>query len=283
VNVLFPHTVDLAVAVFLRAYLLDLEEWATAVRQVEANVVSTHVPHGLSVGDEVLLTGCRDMAGVNDRHTVIDVLDEVSFTIDSAIVNGVYGGGGLVLRVTYTTLEQMPWQAYVGDCEMSSVRYIDGVLDADNCRIIPEIGKHCDAVAIFGRNGLMDNWQMMALMVDGTNLQFVTNGQPTHVMWANTPERIFSPMIVGAPVLFQQKDVARHYPCLVHLIDHQLDGKVVLVDGKVLQEVVEAKRFPDGRGYALSLLDAAGSWKRWIDGQFKLNIFRGEIEIHEAL
>jgi hypothetical protein len=47
--------------------------------------------------------------------------------------------------------------------------------------------------------------------------------------------------------------------------------------------VVEVKRFPDGRGYALSLLDAAGNWKRWIDGQFKLNIFRGEIEIREAL
>jgi hypothetical protein len=282
VNVLFPHTVDLAVAAFLRAYLLDLEQWATAVRQVETNVVSTHVPHGLAVGDQVLLTGCRDMVGVNDRHMVVNVIDDMSFVIDGA-VKGVHGGRGLAIRITYTALEQLPWQAYIGHCDLSNVRYTEGVLDADNGRIIPEIGKHSDAVAVFGRNAITDSWQMMALMVDGTNLQFVTNGQPTHVMWANTPERIFSPTTVGAPVLFQQSEVASYCPQLVHLIDHQLDGKVVLVDGKVLQEVVEAKRFPDGRGYALSLLDAAGNWKRWIDGQFKLNIFRGEIEIHEAI
>jgi hypothetical protein len=282
VNVLFPHTVDLAIAVFLRVYLLDLKQWAIAVSQVEANVVTTHVPHGLLVGDQVLLAGCRDMAGVNDCHMVIDVRDEMSFMIDG-VVKGVYGGGGLALRVTYTTLEQMPWPAYLGDCDLSNVRYTEGVLDADNGRIIPEIGKHCDAVAIFGRNGLADNWQMMALMVDGINLPLVTNGQPTHVLWANTPERIFSLTTVGAPVLFQQQQEVRHLPGVMHLMGRELERKVVLLDGKVVEEVVEVKRFPDGRGYALSLLDAAGNWKRWIDGQFKLNIFRGEIEIREAL
>ncbi len=285
-NVTFPHTVDLSIASFLRVYLLDLNEWALAVQHVSAEVpavVVTDVPHGLSVGDQVLLTGCRDMAGVNDVHTVLNVLDDVSFTVDNERASGRYAGGGLVMRIAHTTVDQMPWQAYVGDCWLSNVRYEQGVLDADNCRIIAEKEKYCDAVAIFGCNDLADTLQMLALMVDGLNLQFVTNGQPIHIMWANTPERILSDTVVGQPILFQQPNEERTFPGTVHLYAKELERKVVLVDGRVLQDVVEAKRFPDGRGFALSLLDAAGNSKRWIDGQYKLNTFRGEIEILEAL
>ena len=69
----------------------------------------------------------------------------------------------------------------------------------------------------------------------------------------------------------------------VHLIGKVLLDKIVVLNGVVMQDVVEAKRFEDGWGYVLSLRDANGKTKRWIDGQYKLNIFRGEIEIREAI
>jgi hypothetical protein len=103
-NILFPHTVDLAAA-SLRVVLLDLNEWATAVSGVEATapaVVSTYTPHGLSVGDAILLTGCRDIAGVNEAHTVSDVPNETAFIIDNDQVSGRYAGGGLVMKIAPT-------------------------------------------------------------------------------------------------------------------------------------------------------------------------------------
>src|SRR5512139_1965816 len=124
-NVTFPHTIDLSATPLLRAYLLDLHEWALMVRSVSAEVpatVVTDVPHGLSVGDRILLTGCRDIAGVNDVHTVNNVLDDVSFTVDNDRASGRYAGGGLMLRIAATTLDQMPWQAYVGDGWLTNVR-----------------------------------------------------------------------------------------------------------------------------------------------------------------
>ncbi len=283
-NVLYPHTVDLSTAQ-LRVVLLDLHEWATMVSGVETSVpavVSTYVPHGLSVGDTILLTGCRDIAGVNDAHTVTAVPSETTFVIDNDHVSGRYAGGGLAMKIQPTVIEDMPWMAYVGHTDLVNVRYTNGVLDADNCRVVTEMERFCDAVALFGRNG-NERFQMIALMVDGINLQFVTNGQPTHVMWANTPERILSDLLVSSPVLFQQPIVERSFPGETHLYARDLERKTVLLDGHVLQDVVEVKRFKDGQGYALSLLDAAGNSKRWIDGQFKLNIFRGGIEIREAL
>ncbi len=73
------------------------------------------------------------------------------------------------------------------------------------------------------------------------------------------------------------------YQNTIHLIGHQLDHKIVTLNGAVAEDVVEVKRFPDGWGFLLSLRDANGNVKRWIDGQYKLNIFRGEIEISEAV
>ncbi len=285
-NILLPHTVDLNAPCQVRVMLVDLEEWALPVATVYSApeaLVTTRGPHGLSVGDSVLLTGCRDTTGINRQHTVKEVVTENSFTLDNTTAGGRYAGGGLVFQIRPYTVDQMPWQAYVGYAELQNLSYVNGVFDADDTVVKnAEEGKCYTALALWGRNDPATKWQMMALMVDGIGLPAVANGQPITILFANTADKIFSGENVSSPYVFMQKTVAFPVEATVHLIGRDLADRLVYLDGKAVEDVLEAKRYPNGEGFLVTLRDLDGSTKKWIDGQMKNHTRRGVIDIQWA-
>jgi hypothetical protein len=64
-----------------------------------------------------------------------------------------------------------------------------------------------------------------------------------------------------------------------HLMGRALAGLTVYVDGRLVSDVIEVKRYANGQGFVLSLTDLDGKNKKWIDGQYKTYTLRGEVDI----
>lgn len=188
----------------IRATLIDLSEYALAVdgaTNATPIEVTTSDPHGLTSGDEVMLSGVGGNADANNDPVnprwAVTVTSTTSFTLQHPVTgadvagSGTYTSGGFVVKLSRDAVyDDIPALARVATATLTSKTLANGIFDAADTTFTLVSGAECEAVVLDCNTGNDATSPLLGIVTDAGSLPVTPSGGDILLTWDNTYHKI---------------------------------------------------------------------------------------------
>lgn len=189
----------------IRATLVDLNDYAllvSAATNATPIEITTTVAHGLSTGDEVMITGVGGNTAANNTSTnprwKVTVVDSDSFTLQHPVTganiagSGAYTSGGFVVKLSKDNFyDDIPAGARVATGTLASKSLANGIFDAADLIFTAVSGDVSEAVVLDKNTGTESTSPLIAIITSATGLPATPGGGDINIQWDNGYYKIF--------------------------------------------------------------------------------------------